>query len=65
MKHHEVDVSVVLPVFNEKGHLLDELDRIRKSLEASSWAKRDLTRAFPRAAAFLTRAQGFAGIRPS
>jgi polyisoprenyl-phosphate glycosyltransferase len=36
MKHHEVDVSVVLPVFNEKGHLLDELDRIRKSLEASS-----------------------------
>ena len=36
MKHHEVDVSVVLPVFNEKGHLLDELNRIRKSLEASS-----------------------------
>ena len=36
MKHHDVDVSVVLPVFNEKGHLLDELDRIRKSLEASS-----------------------------
>src|SRR5919107_284048 len=36
MKHHEVDVSVVLPVFNEKGHLLDELDRIRTSLEASS-----------------------------
>ena len=36
MKHHEVDVSVVLPVFNEKGHLLTELDRIRASLEASS-----------------------------
>src|SRR5919112_4443811 len=36
MKHHDVDVSVVLPVYNEKGHLLDELDRIRASLEASS-----------------------------
>jgi polyisoprenyl-phosphate glycosyltransferase len=33
----EVDVSVVLPVFNEKGHLLAEIDRIRKALETSSY----------------------------
>jgi glycosyltransferase involved in cell wall biosynthesis len=29
------DVSVVLPVFNEAGHLHDELDRIRTALRAS------------------------------
>src|SRR5918997_594300 len=39
MKHHEVDVSVVLPVFNEKGHLLDELDRGR----VVAWTDADMT----------------------
>jgi len=31
----ECDVSVVLPVYNEKGHLRAEIDRIRAALEAS------------------------------
>jgi len=31
----ELDVSVVLPVYNEKGHLRDEIDRIRAALDAS------------------------------
>ncbi len=30
-----VDVTVVLPVYNEAGHLHEELDRIRASLQAS------------------------------
>ena len=34
----EVDVSVVLPVYNEAGHLVDEIDRIRKSLDNSSYS---------------------------
>ncbi len=33
-----VDISVILPVFNERGHLDDELDRIRTSLEASDYS---------------------------
>lgn len=33
-----IDVSVVLPVYNEKGHLRDEIDRIRASLEASEFS---------------------------
>ncbi len=32
-----VDVSVVLPVFNESGHLQAEIDRIRHALETSSY----------------------------
>jgi glycosyltransferase involved in cell wall biosynthesis len=32
------DVSVVLPVYNEKGHLRDEIDRIRASLDASPYS---------------------------
>lgn len=32
-----VDVSVVLPVYNEAGHLADEIDRIRKSLDESDY----------------------------
>ncbi len=31
------DVSVVLPVYNEKGHLRTEIDRIRAALEASPY----------------------------
>lgn len=31
------DVSVVLPIYNEKGHLRAEIDRIRASLEASKY----------------------------
>jgi polyisoprenyl-phosphate glycosyltransferase len=31
------DISVVLPVFNEREHLLDELTRIRRGLDASSY----------------------------
>ena len=33
----ELDVSVVLPVYNEKGHLRQEIDRIRAALEASPY----------------------------
>lgn len=32
------DVSVVLPIYNEKGHLRAEIDRIRASLEASKYS---------------------------
>lgn len=31
------DVSVVLPVYNEKGHLEAEIDRIREALDASDY----------------------------
>ncbi len=34
----ELDVSVVLPVYNEKGHLRTEIDRIRAALDASSYS---------------------------
>jgi glycosyltransferase involved in cell wall biosynthesis len=34
----EVDVSVVLPVYNEKGHLRAEIDRIRQALVASPYS---------------------------
>jgi polyisoprenyl-phosphate glycosyltransferase len=34
----ELDVSVVLAVFNEKGHLEREIDRIRAALEASPYS---------------------------
>ena len=33
----QCDVSVVLPVYNEKGHLRTEIDRIRAALEASKY----------------------------
>ena len=32
------DVSVVLPVFNEREHLLDELTRVREGLDASPYS---------------------------
>ena len=31
----QLDVTVVLPVYNERGHLRDEVDRIRAALDAS------------------------------
>ncbi|HEX9775471.1 MAG TPA: glycosyltransferase family 2 protein [Actinomycetota bacterium] len=34
----EIDVSIVLPVFNERGHLHEEIARIRSSMDASSLA---------------------------
>jgi glycosyltransferase involved in cell wall biosynthesis len=34
----ELDVSVVLPVYNEKGHLRDEVTRIRAALDASPYS---------------------------
>lgn len=34
----ELDVSVVLPVYNEKGHLLQEVERIRTALESSAYS---------------------------
>ena len=34
----ELDVTVVLPVYNEKGHLRAEIDRIRTALEASPYS---------------------------
>ena len=33
----ELDVSVVLPVYNERGHLRAEIDRIREALTASPY----------------------------
>jgi glycosyltransferase involved in cell wall biosynthesis len=33
-----VDVSVVLAVFNEKGHLREEIERIRRALESSPYS---------------------------
>src|SRR5262245_46340874 len=32
------DVSVVLPVYNERGHLREEIDRIRRALTASPYS---------------------------
>ena len=34
----QCDISVVLPVYNEKGHLRAEIDRIRAALEASRYS---------------------------
>ncbi len=34
----EVDVSIVLPVYNEKGHLGTEIDRIRAAMDRSAWS---------------------------
>ncbi len=31
----EIDVSIILPVHNERGHLSDEIDRIRKAMDES------------------------------
>lgn len=31
------DISVVLPIFNERGHLRQEIDRIRAALESSAY----------------------------
>ena len=33
----EIDVSVVLPVYNERGHLVEEINRIRAGLDASPY----------------------------
>ena len=38
MPSTELDVTVVLPVYNEKGHLLDEIERIQRALDASSYS---------------------------
>ncbi|MGH9068729.1 MAG: glycosyltransferase family 2 protein [Acidimicrobiales bacterium] len=35
--HEAVDVSVVLPVYNEAGHLVREIDRVRAALDASPY----------------------------
>jgi glycosyltransferase involved in cell wall biosynthesis len=33
-----LDISVVLPVFNEEGHVREEIERIRRGLEASRYS---------------------------
>lgn len=33
-----IDVSIVLPVYNEQGHLRDEIDRIRKTMDESPYS---------------------------
>ncbi|MCU1463820.1 MAG: hypothetical protein JWO37_3895 [Acidimicrobiales bacterium] len=38
MDEPAVDVSIVLPVYNERGHLQDEIDRIRGAMEASPYS---------------------------
>lgn len=37
MSTHQLDVSIVLPVYNESGHLADEIDRIRKAMDQSEY----------------------------
>ncbi len=37
MESTEIDVTVVLPVYNEAGHALVEIDRIRAALDASQY----------------------------
>ncbi len=34
----ELDVSIVLPVYNEQGHLRDEIDRIRMAMDGSEFS---------------------------
>jgi glycosyltransferase involved in cell wall biosynthesis len=34
---NQPDVSIVLPVYNEAGHILDEIDRIRSTMDTSSY----------------------------
>jgi glycosyltransferase involved in cell wall biosynthesis len=34
----ELDVSIVLPVYNEKGHLREEIDRIRAAMDRSEFS---------------------------
>jgi glycosyltransferase involved in cell wall biosynthesis len=34
----DIDVSIVLPVYNEKGHLRAEIDRIRAAMDASEFS---------------------------
>ncbi|MBT8241446.1 MAG: glycosyltransferase family 2 protein [Acidimicrobiia bacterium] len=34
----DLDVSVILPVFNERGHLDDEINRIRSSMSSSGYS---------------------------
>lgn len=34
----EIDVSIVLPVYNEKGHLHEEISRIRAAMDASEFS---------------------------
>jgi glycosyltransferase involved in cell wall biosynthesis len=36
--HEELDVTVVLPVYNEAGHVIAEIDRISKALDASPYS---------------------------
>src|SRR6478735_3576630 len=38
MNAEEIDVSIVLPVYNEKGHLHEEIDRIRAAMDASEFS---------------------------
>ena len=35
---HDIDVSIVLPVYNEHGHLEEEISRIRTAMDASDFA---------------------------
>ena len=36
-----VDVTIVLPVYNEAGHLADEVKRIHASMDPSDYCVRD------------------------
>jgi glycosyltransferase involved in cell wall biosynthesis len=38
MNAHELDVSVVLPAYNEQDHVLDEIERIRNALDSSPYS---------------------------
>lgn len=35
---NDLDVSIVLPVYNEKGHLREEIDRIRAAMDAAEFS---------------------------
>jgi polyisoprenyl-phosphate glycosyltransferase len=38
MEPTDLDVTVVLPVYNERGHVLDEISRIRAALDVSGYS---------------------------
>lgn len=38
MTESTLDVTIVLPVFNEVGHLQDEIDRIKKAMDNSGYS---------------------------
>lgn len=38
LAHSRLDVSIILPVFNEAGHIVEEVDRIRAAMDRSRYS---------------------------